>query len=89
LEFNRNLLETTKKSKARIIFGFGFIVFSCVWIGSRLMDNLPIRFFDWLYSGVFSINGVINIIAGFGYSMEGIFGKAFSKIDYYAKTLRK
>jgi hypothetical protein len=81
MEFNKNLLKTPKKSKVRIIFGIAFIVFSCIWISLRLMDNLPIRFFDWLYSGVFSLNGVIHIMAGFGYSIEGVFGKAFIKID--------
>lgn len=81
MEFYRNLLKTPKKSKVRIIFGFAFIVFSCIWISLRLMDNLPIRFFDWLYSGAFSLNGVIHIMAGLGYSIEGVFGKSFIKID--------
>ena len=45
------------------------------------MDNLIIQPFDWLYTGIFALNGIVHTIEGFGFSIARLFGKAFVLID--------
>lgn len=81
MEYKRDLLTEVKKSKLRVIFGILFFVFSIAWIMIRFIENEPIRTFDWIYSIVFSLNGITHISSGLGYSPERLIGKAFIQID--------
>lgn len=81
MHYKRDLLKETKKSKFRIAIGNGFFVFSILWVYTKTMDSQPIKFFDWLYVSLFSLNGIVHILGGLGYSIESYFGKAFIEID--------
>ncbi|WP_423130150.1 hypothetical protein [Gaoshiqia sp. Z1-71] len=81
MEFKKDLLKKEEKSTFRIILGILFFVISIVWVADRIMDDLIIRPFDWLYTGVFALNGVVHTLEGFGFSIASLFGKAFVLID--------
>ncbi len=81
MELKKDLLKKEKKSIFRIILGILFFVISILWITDRIIDNLTIRPFDWLYTGIFALNGVVHTIEGFGFSIARLFGKAFIMID--------
>jgi hypothetical protein len=81
MEYKRDLLRNNEKSIIRLIFGIAFCLGSILWILVRLAENDFIRIFDWFYSGIFALNGLIHIFAGLGTSMERFFGKAFVHID--------
>jgi len=81
MELKKDLLKKEKKSVFRIILGILFFVISIFWIADRIMDNLIIQPFDWLYTGIFALNGIVHTIEGFGFSIARLFGKAFVLID--------
>jgi hypothetical protein len=81
MDYYKNLLTQGKKSKLRIIFGFVFIIISVLWIVIRLIEENPIRIFDWFYSIIFSLNGILHIVEGCGISINSYFGKAFIQIN--------
>jgi CheY-like chemotaxis protein len=64
-----------------MVFGLTFLIIAFFWIFTRINNNETINLFDWFYTAIFGLNGLVHIIAGLGYSIESIFGKAFIKID--------
>jgi hypothetical protein len=64
-----------------MVFGLTFLIIAFFWIFTRINNNETIKLFDWFYTAIFGLNGLVHIIAGLGYSIESIFGKAFIKID--------
>lgn len=81
MELKKDLLKKNKKSLFRIILGILFLVISILWITDRIIDNLTIRPFDWLYTAILLLNGFVTTIDGFGVSIERLFGKAYIFID--------
>ena len=81
MELKKDLLKKNKKSLFRIILGILFLVISILWITDRIIDNLTIRPFDWLYTAILLLNGFVSTIDGFGVSIESLFGKADIFID--------
>ena len=81
MEFKKDLLKKERKSVFRVILGILFFVISIIWIAVRINDNQIIRPFDWLYTGIFALNGIVHTIEGFGFSIASLFGKAFVLID--------
>lgn len=81
MELKKDLLKKEKKSVFRIILGILFFAISLYWITDRIVANLIIRPFDWLYTGIFALNGVVHTIEGFGFSIARLFGNAFVRID--------
>ena len=81
MELKKDLLNKEKKSVFRVILGILFFAISIFWITDRIMDNLIIRAFDWFYTGIFALNGLVHTIEGFGFSIARLFGKAFVLID--------
>lgn len=81
MNYYKNLLTQGKKSKLRIVFGLVFILISISWILIRVIEESPIRIFDWFYSIIFSLNGIMHIIEGSGISINSYFGKAFIQIN--------
>ncbi|MFO8021061.1 MAG: hypothetical protein R6U65_01240 [Perlabentimonas sp.] len=81
MELKKDLLEKEKRSIYKIFVGLLFMVFPTIWITDRITDNLTIRPFDWLYAGIFALNGVFHITSGFGISIISLFGKAFIIIN--------
>lgn len=81
MEYYKNLLTKKKTSKAQIIFGVLFIILSFLWIFVKKYEGKSIVGFDWFYSIIFFLNGIVNIIESFGISIYTLFGKAFLKIN--------
>jgi len=87
MEIKKNLLRNEKKSYLRISIGVLFFIISIWWISLKIRQKQEISLFDWLYFGVFTLNGISHSIAGFGFRIEELFGK--EKISMKAKTLEK
>ena len=49
-----------------------------MWI---LIHKEVIRPFDWLYSGLFALNGIVHVAEGLGFSIDSLFGKAYILIN--------
>lgn len=81
MELKKDLLKKDKKSVFRIILGILFVAISIIWIADKITSDSIIRSFDWLYSGIFMLGGVIHTFEGFGFSLAKLFGKAFVLID--------
>ena len=81
MEYYKDLLNHGNKSKTKLIFGIIFILISLLWILIRVIENDPIRVFDYLYSFIFLINGVVHIIESRGKSIAIFFGKAYILIN--------
>ncbi len=94
MEIKKNLLRNEKKSYLRFIFGICFFVISIIWIVLKIRQEQEISLFDWFYFGIFALNGISHSIAGFGFRIEELFGKAFiqineEKISLKTKVLEK
>jgi len=82
MELNIDLLKVqSKKSLFRVIFGILFIVFAGSWIIIRLIENESIKLFDWIYFGIFALNGIVHIVEGLGYPFGRFFGRAYILIN--------
>ena len=79
MEFYKDLV-IAEKSKFRIITGIVYIIISVAWITIKIKEGYTIRPFDWIYSGFFSLSGVLKIIGGTGV-LYSIFGKPFIFVD--------
>lgn len=75
-------LLTKRKSKFALVLGIIFLVVSVSSIPIKLAEKNTLSTFDWIYFIVFFLNGIYWIIAlGLGLQVEGIFGKAYIRID--------
>jgi hypothetical protein len=81
MEYYRNLLKDNQKSTFRLILGILFLIGSIFIITDRIIDYKSISAFDWSFSAIFALNGLINISKGLGTSMERFVGKAYIQID--------
>ena len=81
MEIKKNLLRNEKKSYLRFALGLIFFIISILWIIVKIKNRQEITLFDWLYFGIFTLNGISHSIAGFGFRIEELFGKAFIQIN--------
>ncbi len=81
MDYSKDLLKEKKKSKFALIFSLLFYVVAISWIPIRLVENGAISGFDWFYTSIMFLNGLSQTMAGRGYSIERLIGKAFIKID--------
>lgn len=81
MELKRDLLKIEKKSVFRIILGLLFLVISIIWIAEKEINLQMIRPFDWVFFGIFLLNGVVHSVEGFGFSLARLFGSAFVLVD--------
>jgi len=91
MEFYKNLYPYRESKKIQLVFGFIFIILSILWILQKKHFNSQIFVFDWLYSIIFLLNGIVVILQYYGIHIEEIFGKRYIKItpeeiDYKPKT---
>ena len=94
MEIKKNLLRSEKKSYVSFAVGVVFFIISIIWIVLKMRDGQKISLFDWFYVGIFALNGISYSMAGFGFRMVELFGKAFilinkEKISMKAKALEK
>ena len=81
MEYYKNFLRKNTNSKVRIVFGAIFIFIAIAWIFIRIYENESIRIFDWIYSIIFLLNGLVHILEGKGFIIASLFGKAFILIN--------
>jgi uncharacterized membrane protein YciS (DUF1049 family) len=81
MQYYIDLLEN-RKSKFRVFVGLSFLVVAVAWVAIKLLENETIETFDWIYSGIFALNALVHTMGGLGFSIEGMIGKRFIKIDY-------
>jgi len=94
MEIKKDLMRNEKKSYLRLVIGIIFIIIPFFWIIVKIRHGQEISLFYWLYFVLFILNGITHSIAGFGYRIEVLFGKAFilinkEKISMKAKALEK
>jgi len=88
MDLKIDLLKKPKKSLIRVILGIFMFLFAISWIVIRVTENRSITPFDWIYAGVFSLNGVVQFIEGLGYSFERFFGKTYISINLERISLK-
>jgi hypothetical protein len=88
MDLKIDLLKKPKKSLFRIILGILIFLLAIGWIIIRVIKNRSVTPFDWIYSGIFSLNGVFYAIEGLGYSFERFFGKAYILINLECISLK-
>jgi len=94
MEIRKNLLRNEKKSYVSFAVGVVFFIISIIWIVLKMRDGQKISLFDWFYVGIFALNGISYSMAGFGFRLVELFGKAYllindEKISMKAKVLEK
>ena len=88
MDLKIDLLKKPKKSLFRVILGILMFMLAISWIIIRVVENRNITPFDWIYSGVFSLNGIFHFVEGLGYSFESFFGKAYILINLKCISLK-
>lgn len=93
MEYYKNLYPHPKKQKAQLILGIVFIVLSLLWMLNKIYPDNRIHLIDWIYSSIFFLQGVVNILQYFGYNIDEFFGKRFirittDEIQYKPKTFK-
>jgi len=81
MTYSKDLLKKRKKSKVSMAFGLFVIVIAITWIPLHLIEEVSISGFDWPYMFIFLLNGFSLFMAGYGYSLDRLIGKAFIEID--------
>lgn len=82
MQFYKNFLKKNKTSKAQVLFGILYILIAFAWIYMRIYDEKkPIFIFDWIYSFLFILGGLVQILEGMGFAILGLFGKAFILVN--------
>jgi len=61
MNYKKDLLQETKKSKLRLIIGILCFVISIFWIINRLIFNQIITSFDWVYAAT-GFSGQMTIV---------------------------
>lgn len=79
MEYFKDLL-VNKRNKFGIALGIIFLVFALSWIPIKISEN-NLQTFDWIYFSVFTLNGIIWILYGFGLQIEQFFFKAYIRIN--------
>lgn len=91
MEYYKNLYPHQVRMKIQLILGIVFIALSITWILIKINNEIIV--FDWIYSGVFFLNGIVSIMQYYGFIIEEFFGKRFiritnKKIQYKPRTLK-
>jgi hypothetical protein len=67
--------KTENKSGFRVILGIVFLVISMAWISNKMSENQIISLFDWSFTAIFALNGLVHIIQGLGFTFTKGLGK--------------
>ena len=81
MELKVDISEKAKKSPIKVVLGILFLVLACSWIGLGIIDQEGIGAYDWVFFGVFILNGIFNIIEGFGVYFEKFYSNAHILIN--------
>ena len=82
MNYSKNLLKGRQKSKFAIVIGILFFMIAISWIPVHLIENGSVSGFDWFFMIIFLLNGLYQTMAGLGYSIDNLIGKAFIEIDH-------
>jgi len=81
MEYYFDLYPRNERTKLQFILSILFLIISILWITNRIYHHQHISLFDWLYSIIFFLNGVVNLLEYFGKPIDRIFGTTFIKIN--------
>jgi hypothetical protein len=88
MEYSKDLLQTAQKPKWAGFMGVLSLLLALAWMPVQWIEKNSLSGFDGVFTLVFLINGVSLIMAGKGYSLERIFGKAYLKLNDQALILK-
>ena len=88
MELEIDLLEKGKKSIFRVGIGILFLVISSGRILERVVCEEVISSFDWIYSGLFALLGILHIIGGLGFHFEKYLGESYIRINSEVISLK-
>ena len=81
MEYFKNLHLYSSRSNFKLIFGIIFLIVSVAWLLEKYVQGENPNWFDFVLAAIMFLNGVLHLSFGVGYSLEGIFGKAFIRIN--------
>ena len=81
MDYTKDLLKDYKKSKFALIVSVILYSIAIGWIPLRMMDKGTVSGIDWIYASIFFVNGLSQTMAGLGYSVEKLIGKAYIIIN--------
>ena len=81
MELKVDISEKAKKSPFKVVLGVIYLVLACSCIGIRIIDQEGIRVSDWVFFGVFILNGIFFIIDGLGVYFEKFYSNAHILIN--------
>ena len=81
MKYSKDLLKRRKKSKIGIAFGVFIIIVAISLAPVRLLVEGSVSGYHWPYTIIFLLNGLNQLMAGLGYSIDRLMGKAFIEID--------
>lgn len=58
------MIRQNPSSKSQITIGIFMLVLVVIYLSDRLINNLDLRFFDWLCWSVMILSGIISIVHG-------------------------
>jgi hypothetical protein len=81
MEYQIDLLKKSKKYWFRIIWGIVVILVVIAWFADRIIENLGISTFDWVYQLLMVLFAAWLLVTGLGYHVRKLFGSAYIRID--------
>jgi len=77
MELKLDLPIEPKKSLFRVVIGIFFFLIAIF----RIIVEKNLKPFDWFYSGIFALAGIVHFVEGLGFPFERLFGKAYVLIN--------
>ncbi|MCF8361770.1 MAG: hypothetical protein K9G70_04015 [Prolixibacteraceae bacterium] len=81
MHYHKDLLKLKTNSRLQIIIGFLMIALAIAWFPIKLHENGYLSIFDWLFSFIFFLNGILQVTTGFGVPPRRLFGKAYIVVN--------
>ena len=81
MELKIDLLKEKRKSLLRVVLGILSFLVAIGWMITKIIGKEVVRPFDWVFCGIFALNGIAHFTEGLGYSLESFFGKAYVLIN--------
>ncbi|MDY6800722.1 MAG: hypothetical protein SVU94_05805 [Bacteroidota bacterium] len=80
MEYYKNLHPQLESNKFHLILGILFVIISIAWIIINLVEDGFLTIFDWFYSFILFLNGVVLLLQYQGINIDRIFGKKFIRV---------
>lgn len=81
MHYHKDLLKLKTNSRLQITLGFIMLAVAISWFPIQLHEKGYLAIFDWLYSFVFILNGILQVTTGFGFPPRRLLGKAYIVVN--------